>query len=234
MRKFFSVFVSAAFAGRCSDDESHLWIEEPVFTTAMVRCAIQNNGAADPTAACLRADFALSSDCALCFGQTVQCGRDHCLRHCLLDAFSSDCLSCTAEKGCNQLLADCTGFSVGPPVTARSQHPEPGCSAAESELWVEQQGFTDQLVECAFLNFGNGPRSAECLQHAFALSDGCSECFGNAVECGSNHCMVQCADDVTGEVCLNCISDAGCDVELQSCTGVLTLPLAPATVVALV
>ena len=113
-----SAVFAVAMAGQCTDAESKLWIDNPAFTAKMSECAAENMGAGEPTATCLVGAFAgLSAQCASCFGQTVQCGRDNCMNECILDSFAPECLACTESHGCDAGLVSCTGFKTGPPVT---------------------------------------------------------------------------------------------------------------------
>lgn len=109
--------VTSVFAGQCSTAESALWIDHMEFTTTIQRCAVDYMGGDRATANCIKNKYAgqLSDACAACFGQTVKCGVENCAEFCTDDAGDPACLSCTFEKGCDDGLNACTGFSQGPP-----------------------------------------------------------------------------------------------------------------------
>ena len=110
--------LSMGFAGnQCSDSEYALWNGSSDFTHHIKECAIINMGAGEAVKNCLVNKYggALRSDCAKCFGDTVQCGRDHCAAACAKDSGSPGCLKCTKDKGCVDLQNNCTGYPVGPP-----------------------------------------------------------------------------------------------------------------------
>lgn len=102
--------------GSCSAAESELWIGSDAFTSALQKCAIANLGDGGMTSSCLVEKYStLSSECAACFGATVQCGRKQCMSACAADSGSAGCLECVESKGCNSALAVCTGIAQGPP-----------------------------------------------------------------------------------------------------------------------
>ena len=74
-------------------------------------------GGDQATANCLKNAYEdkLGDACAACFGQTVKCGTVNCAVLCADDAGDAACLACTKEKGCDDGLDACTGFSQGPP-----------------------------------------------------------------------------------------------------------------------
>ena len=98
------------------------------FTTTLQKCAVDYMGGDRATATCLKNKYngQLSESCAACFGQTVKCGVEHCAEFCADDAGDPTCLSCTKEKGCDDGLNTCTGFSQGPPKPLPANVPTPG------------------------------------------------------------------------------------------------------------
>lgn len=111
--------LSMCFAGKqCSELEYALWNGSADFTNNIKECAIKNLGAGEGTKNCLMGKYgdALSSGCAKCFGDTVQCGKENCTAACAKDSGSPGCLKCTTDKGCVKLQNDCTGYPIGPPL----------------------------------------------------------------------------------------------------------------------
>ena len=109
--------ITSVFAGQCTTAESSLWIDKMEFTTVLTNCAVKFMGGDQATSNCLKGAYngQLSDSCAMCFGQTVKCGVMNCAGFCADDAGDAACLSCTKEKGCDDGLNTCTGFSQGPP-----------------------------------------------------------------------------------------------------------------------
>ena len=143
------LFVSAAILtstvigdGNCSVDESKLWITSRDFTDKFQKCALSEFGASGPTSSCLRSKFpSLSENCSSCFGNTVQCGRDNCMKECLKSSATPECIDCTVAKGCTSGLASCTGFEQGPP------NPTSAVDTKSSSLITSFMAF---IVICLF------------------------------------------------------------------------------------
>lgn len=110
-------FVSAtALAGQCNESESKLWLNNDSFTDVMKKCAANASGSAAGTTNCMASQIGgLSSGCASCFGQTVDCGKRNCMAECIQSSAAQKCLDCTKNSGCDDALNVCTGFAQGPP-----------------------------------------------------------------------------------------------------------------------
>ena len=104
---------------QCSANEAQEWLGKYAFTQQINICAIRSLGASTSTAECIRKATGITRECAQCFGDATQCGRDHCMSHCLADTASVACIKCTVGNGCADMLDECTGFS-GPPVPTRA------------------------------------------------------------------------------------------------------------------
>jgi hypothetical protein len=105
------------FAGQCTEEMASEWIGNTAFALQIKDCAVHHLGQGPAVASCLNTAYpSLSSGCAACFGETVDCGRINCMVPCAADSFSSECLACTRSAGCDDQLVACTGFSSGPPV----------------------------------------------------------------------------------------------------------------------
>jgi hypothetical protein len=113
--------IVSALAGQCTDDMSKAWVDNSDFSWNIKSCAIQYLGKSDLVAKCLQGKYpVLSSECATCFGETVECGKKNCSRECAKDSFLQKCLDCTEKSGCNSNLAKCTGIAQNPPVPTAS------------------------------------------------------------------------------------------------------------------
>lgn len=113
---FISFFFPSALAGQCNEIESQLWLNIDSFTEVMQSCAVIASGSAAGTTDCIKSTIVgLSSGCASCFGQTVECGKRNCMDECMASCASQFCLDCTKKSGCDSALNVCTGFNQGPP-----------------------------------------------------------------------------------------------------------------------
>lgn len=118
LRKFATLsFVSgSALAGQCDESESKLWLNNDTFTDVIKKCAANTGGSVAGTTNCMASQIGgLSSGCASCFGQTVDCGKKHCMAECVHNSAAQQCLECTKKSGCDDALNVCTGFGQGPP-----------------------------------------------------------------------------------------------------------------------
>lgn len=105
----------------CTPAESMLWVDSDSFSEAIQSCAIKYFGAANMTGKCLAEKYDdLSDHCAECFGATVKCGADNCMRECIRDSGAPGCIACTEASGCQAALKVCTGIAQSPP------NPKPG------------------------------------------------------------------------------------------------------------
>lgn len=64
--------------------------------------------------------------------------------------------------------------------------------------------LSDKIAGCAMQCIGQGVDCMSgCVQDATGLSEGCSACFGDAINCTLNSCMLQCIDSGS-QACGDC------------------------------
>jgi hypothetical protein len=59
---------------------------------------------------CILADLDMSSECASCYANFVQCTIMECLAACVADPNSDGCLECQETSGCRPDFDDCSGL----------------------------------------------------------------------------------------------------------------------------
>ncbi|CAD2101222.1 conserved Plasmodium protein, unknown function [Plasmodium vinckei brucechwatti] len=90
------------------------------FYDAMMHCSVDNLGSGEKTMACVQKELAtkdvqLSSTCAECFKDSVDCGKSNCWLKCLFgNPCSNKCYNCGVTY-CNVDLIKCTGLDDLPP-----------------------------------------------------------------------------------------------------------------------
>ena len=82
------------------------------FAADLENCGIKAWGNGEKASECLKSLYPnLSTGCANCFGEFVNCSRDHCKWACLSDPRSSKCSDCASEH-CSAALVTCTGLAA--------------------------------------------------------------------------------------------------------------------------
>jgi hypothetical protein len=59
---------------------------------------------------CMLQKLQMSSECATCYADTVNCTIMKCLNECLGAAESDACKQCQVDKGCRAAFDDCSGL----------------------------------------------------------------------------------------------------------------------------
>ncbi|KYN97019.1 hypothetical protein PGSY75_1321900 [Plasmodium gaboni] len=89
--------------------------------------------------------------------------------------------------------------------------------------------FFSILLKCSVDNLGSGDSTMECVQKELAkdnkkMSDTCSQCFKESVNCGKSNCWLPCLfGNPCSDRCYNCGVNY-CNKELIRCTGLQNLP----------
>jgi len=79
--------------------------------------------------------------------------------------------------------------------------------------------LSDKVAGCAMQCLGQGVACMSgCVQDASGLSDGCSACFGEAIQCTMSSCMLQCIDSGS-QSCADC-QQQKCAPAFLECAGV--------------
>ncbi|GAB67843.1 hypothetical protein PCYB_124090 [Plasmodium cynomolgi strain B] len=91
--------------------------------------------------------------------------------------------------------------------------------------------FFSSLLQCSVGNLGSGEKTMICVQEELAkrnlkLSDTCSTCFKESVDCGKSNCWLPCLfGNPCADRCYQCALDS-CNKELIRCSGLENLPAA--------
>ncbi|KAF4666466.1 hypothetical protein FOL47_004067, partial [Perkinsus chesapeaki] len=103
--------------------------------------------------------------------------------------------------------------------TATSPLPEDKCSTSDHDLWASYgQAYSNFIAYCGLQSFGDAKATTTCIEQS-GLSDSCSACFGQSVQCGRDVCMMSCIAGPATDKCLNCIAKTECNPDLYKCTG---------------
>lgn len=71
---------------------------------------VQTGGGEGCSRDCILETLAMSSECAQCYADTVDCTIANCLGPCLGAAESTACKECQVEKGCRAAFNECSGL----------------------------------------------------------------------------------------------------------------------------
>lgn len=71
--------------------------------------------------------------------------------------------------------------------------------------------------DCAQQNFGQEPATYDCIKMS-GLTDACTQCFDDTVQCIFANCLMQCAADPNGQACTDCRAQF-CDEPFAMCSG---------------
>ncbi|EUD69178.1 hypothetical protein C922_00041 [Plasmodium inui San Antonio 1] len=89
--------------------------------------------------------------------------------------------------------------------------------------------FFSSLLQCSVDSLGSGERTMICVQEQLAkrdlkLSDTCSACFKQSVDCGKSNCWLPCLfGNPCTQRCYNCATSS-CNQDLIRCSGLQNLP----------
>jgi hypothetical protein len=59
---------------------------------------------------CILKELDMSSECATCYADTVNCTIKNCLGECILDPEAAECKQCQVDKGCRAAFDECSGL----------------------------------------------------------------------------------------------------------------------------
>jgi len=88
---------------------NHTWT---TFHATLQKCAKDCWGAGNCSADCLAKAINLSKKCAYCFGGDVDCSSQNCIKQCMFNPESPDCIDCS-NKFCKPGLLACAGLDDG-------------------------------------------------------------------------------------------------------------------------
>jgi hypothetical protein len=98
-----------------------------------------------------------------------------------------------------------------------------GACLNEPDTAVLASGVVEEAVgTCAQTSFGREPQLSMCIQERTALSDGCTACFAQSVQCIFANCTFECVGGASAPGCVMC-RRMNCDPAFIACSG-LTPP----------
>lgn len=104
--------------------------------------------------------------------------------------------------------------------TVTASLPKNSCSAADKLIWKGNAGFSQDISRFAVASREKASGVAAKLVAAYpGLGPSCSDCFGEAVACGTSNCFFDCFRSSTSADCVSC-SDRWCTPRLKDCVGV--------------
>lgn len=91
------------------------------------------------------------------------------------------------------------------------------CTPADRRLWVEKGAqWPHQFRDLGGL-FVSTSSYEERVRHLTGMSEACSQCYGQAYNCGYDNCKWSCSSE--GPSCVECLTQAGCIARCDACTG---------------
>jgi hypothetical protein len=91
------------------------------------------------------------------------------------------------------------------------------CTAADRRIWLEHGAqWPHQFRDLGGL-FVSTASYEERVRHLTGMTEACSQCYGQAYNCGYDNCKWSCATE--GPSCVECLTTAGCISRCDVCTG---------------
>jgi len=85
----------------------HFAVEADLFS-----CAYATDGSVDQGSQCMQHKVGLTSSCAHCYGESIQCTMQHCIEQCACSSQASyDCRVCQ-DQHCRNAFSDCSGLGA--------------------------------------------------------------------------------------------------------------------------
>jgi hypothetical protein len=95
-------------------------------------------------------------------------------------------------------------------------------AADDALLDKDRQGIEDKATQCGVGCIGVEDAvgcAKPCITKKTGLSDGCSQCYANMVDCTIQNCVGVCVADPYCEECKKCEWDMGCYDKFYACSG---------------
>jgi len=218
--------------GACDNTDDLAIIDSEDVDGDAVSCGITCMSATDVPACvsdCLQGDPGLSEGCADCYADRVECVATYCASDCIMDPHSAGCLSCQETSGCIDAFETCAGTEVEVDTdtgtdtdTETESDPVDACINSSDSTIIGGTDVEAEAITCGLGCVGEPDVSgctADCVSTETGLSDDCSECYGDMVECSVTECFTECISDPTSVACTNCQDSSGCTAAFDLCTG---------------
>ena len=193
-----------------SEDKSGCYENQAALKKCGTQCFSRPNKAQCATA-CLKPS--MSSGCARCFGQKVDCTIRKCLSQCSANSQSFACKSCVRSK-CGRCAMEksaeddtffeaVASFTAGVEENATMPVEQPEAVAEAKSGCYENQAA---LKKCGTQCFSR-PNKAQCATACLkpSMSSGCARCFGQKVDCTIRKCLSQCSANSQSFACKSCV-----------------------------
>ena len=101
--------------GACTNDADLgiLATDRPNVEAKAQECGLGCLNDTDPVACsvpCITEVYALTDECAACYGATIACTIERCVAECIADPAAEPCTTCQVEKGCIDEFLTCSGL----------------------------------------------------------------------------------------------------------------------------
>lgn len=192
---------------------------------------------------CVATATGLSGQCALCYGDSAECGVFNCAGACAINPSGASCLACV-QANCAAAQNACIGV---PPTTTTTLDttttttttttldtttttlaPVTGaCTNPADEAVDVLFDMQAQATTCTVGCLSSPTRVAcvaACVEAATGASAECSGCYADTAECGLQNCAGVCAIDQGAPPCQACL-DQYCVESFDECTGFGDPPL---------
>jgi hypothetical protein len=125
-------------------------------------------------------------------------------------------VAATADLATGPDLATPPDLAIAPDLAKR-----PGACTNDADVAVLMAKVNDIqgiLSSCAQSSFGKEPAAHDCIKQMTGLSDACTTCFSNGLDCAIKNCFSPCLSDATSAACVTCRMK-NCDPGFVSCSG---------------
>jgi hypothetical protein len=85
-------------------------------------------------------------------------------------------------------------------------------------LQMNQAQIKTDVGNCGKMNLAAEPATLNCIKMKTGLSDACSKCFSDEVDCAAAKCFAQCISDPASQGCTDCRA-MNCDPAFLMCSG---------------
>jgi hypothetical protein len=108
-----------------------------------------------------------------------------------------------------------TGGTGGNPATG-------ACTNDPDQAVLMSVDIQAAVKKCAEDNFGGEPGTKDCIK-MIGLSDGCTTCFDDTIQCVVSKCFNECAFSPDSAECATCRA-TNCDPAFETCSGLDAAP----------
>lgn len=193
---------------------------------------------------CVNMATGLSPACALCYGESAECGIAACTAECAVNQTAPECTACldvncipdfdlcasvpiiggssttTTTSSTTTTTLD-TGTTTTSSTTTTTLPPEGFCTNPSDQAIRDTTDIDTETRTCTFSCLSApfvAPCISSCVSTATGLSPECATCYGESALCGIQNCAGVCAADPNSEGCLSCVA-ANCAPAQNACIG---------------